>query len=370
MCEWRLHERAANGGTTAVPYLLTGLVIVRRVFIKQQDSTDCAAACLAMICLYHKKETSITKLRDLMGTDLAGTNLAGLAKCACEIGFESQAVRVTRRDFQSRFTLPCIANVITREGMSHFVVVYKIGKKHIVIGDPVRDFMRVPIERFFRDFTGVLLLLKPDNKFVIDKTGDAKLYARFVKLLAPHKRLFAYAILASLIMTILGIASSLFNKIIMDEVLPYKLENILLVVVIVFTAIAVVQSLIGFIRQWILLHLSQKIDIPLLLGYFEHIYKLPMRFFATRKTGDIITRFGDALTIKDVFTNIALTVVMDVSMALITGSILFAMNRSLFAVIAVVTIINIVLVLAFKQPYKKNQPRADATKLCAQFANN
>ena len=93
--------------------------------VKQHDIADCAAACLAMVCLYYKKETTITKLRDLMGTDLKGTNLIGLSKCATELGFDNAAVRVNSETFQSKYTLPCIANVITNEGLSHFVVVYK-----------------------------------------------------------------------------------------------------------------------------------------------------------------------------------------------------------------------------------------------------
>jgi len=139
----------------------------------------------------------------------------------------------------------------------------------------------------------------------------------------------------------------------MDEILPYKLENPLLLVVIIFAIIAVVHTAIGFVRQWMMIYLSQKIDIPLLLGYFEHIYKLPMKFFASRKTGDIITRFSDAFTIKDVFTNIALTLIMDVAMALVTGIILFNMNLSLFGIIICLTICSILLVFIFKQPYKK-----------------
>ena len=90
-----------------------------------------------------------------------------------------------------------------------------------------------------------------------------------------------------------------------------------------------------------------------MLGYFEHIYKLPMKFFASRKTGDITTRFSDAFTIKDIFTNIALSLIMDISMALITGVILFQTNPKLFAIIVMMTIISIVLVFIFKQPYKK-----------------
>ncbi len=90
-----------------------------------------------------------------------------------------------------------------------------------------------------------------------------------------------------------------------------------------------------------------------MLGYFKHIYNLPMKFFSTRKTGDITTRFSDAFTIKDVFTNIALTLILDIGMALITGVILFRMNGSLFAIIIFMTIVSILLVFIFKQPYKK-----------------
>lgn len=330
---------------------------MRYTFVKQHDATDCAAACLAMVCLHYKKETTITQLRDLMGTDLKGTNLLGLSKCADTLGFTSQAVRVDRENFLTDFTLPCIANVITKEGMTHFVVVFKKVRKkkvdYVIIGDPAKDLMKITLDEFYETFTGTLLILKPNASFVPGKVEKGKVFGRFVKLLTPHKKLFAYSIIASVILTVLGIVSSLFNKILMDEILPYKLKDPLLLVVIVFALLAVVQTLIGFVRQWMMIYLSQKIDIPLLLGYFKHIYKLPMKFFASRKTGDIITRFSDAFTIKDIFTSIALTLIIDVAMAIITGVILFNMNLSLFGIIICLTICSILLVFIFKQPYKK-----------------
>jgi ABC-type bacteriocin/lantibiotic exporter with double-glycine peptidase domain len=84
---------------------------MRYTFVKQHDITDCAAACLAMVCLHYKKETTITKLRDRMGTDIKGTNLIGLSKCADELGFVSQAVKVDREGLLSEYTRPCIANI-------------------------------------------------------------------------------------------------------------------------------------------------------------------------------------------------------------------------------------------------------------------
>ncbi len=326
---------------------------MRYTFVKQHDITDCAAACLAMICLHYKKETTITRLRDMMGTDLKGTNLIGLSRCAESLGFVCQAVRVDREGFLSRYSLPAIANVVTKEGLSHFVVVFKVSEKYVVVGDPAKDLMRMETEEFYKNFTGAMLILKPSNGFSGGKVKGQKMMERFIKLLLPQKKLFAYSILASILLTILGIVSSLFNKIIMDEILPYKLKNTLLLVLIIFAVIAITQSVIDFVRQWLMLYLSQKIDIPLMLGYFEHIYKLPMKFFSTRKTGDIITRFSDAFTIKDIFTNIALTLIMDVAMAFITGTILFKMSPALFVIILFMTVISILLVFLFKQPYKK-----------------
>lgn len=326
---------------------------MRYIFVKQQDATDCAAACLAMICLYYKKETSITRLRDMMGTDIKGTNLLGLSKCADSLGFTSQAVRVDREGFLSKYTLPAIANVITKEGLSHFVVIFKITDNYVIVGDSAKDLMKIEIDEFYRNFTGAMLILKPTTKFVTGKISGGKMIERFAKLLFPQKKLFIYSILTSIILTILGIVSALFNKILMDEILPYKLENTLLQVLIFFSVVGSTQVIISFIRQWMMLYLSQKIDIPLMLGYFEHIYKLPMKFFSTRKIGDIITRFSDAFTIKNIFTNIALTLIMDISMALVTGVILIKMNVPLFVIILFMTIINILLVLIFKHPYKK-----------------
>lgn len=326
---------------------------MRYTFIQQHDATDCAAACLAMVCLHYRKETTITKLRDMMGTDLRGTNLLGLSKCAESLGFASQAVRVDKEGFLSKFTLPAIANVITKEGLAHFVVVFKITEKYVVIGDPAKDLMRMKTDEFYKGFTGAMLILKPNEKFVTGHVKETKIFNQYIRLLLPQWKLFFYGILASLLMTLLGILSSIFNNIIYDEILPYKQENILKMVILIFIGVFLTQTAITFIREWMMLHLSLKIDIPLMLGYFEHIYNLPMKFFSTRKTGDITTRFSDAFTIKDVFTSIALTLVLDIGMALITGLILFNMNGTLFAIIIFMAIVSIFLVFIFKQPYKE-----------------
>ena len=357
---------------------------MRYTYVRQHDTTDCAAACLAMVCLHYKKEITITRLRDMMGTDLKGTNLTGLQKAAEELGFSTAAVRVDRENFLSEFSVPCIAQVITDEGLAHFVTVFKKttikddgerrrhvlkeeearkkcadeGKKfkcrdYVIIGDPAKELKKISLDEFYKNFTGVLLLLTPTSEFKAGKQEQGSMVKRFLDLLLPQKKLFFYAILSSVIMTVLGIASSMFNKILMDEILPYGLKSLLISMILVFSLVSVTSALISMVRQWVLIYLSIKIDIPLMLGYFGHVFRLPMKFFATRKTGEITTRYSDASTIKSVFTSIALSVAMDVVMACVTGVILFRMNATLFSISIFTTLLSILLVFIFKQPFKR-----------------
>lgn len=193
----------------------------------------------------------------------------------------------------------------------------------------------------------------PNNEFNIGKAKSQGMLSKFIQLLLPQKSLFAYSIIASVILTILGIASAFFNKILMDEILPYNLKNQLNIFVIGFLFLAITQTGLGAIRQHMLLYLSQKIDIPLLLGYFKHVYKLPMKFFASRKVGDILTRFSDAFTIKNILTSVSLSLIMDIVLATVSASILYVMNQKLFIVILVLTIVSAALIYIFKAPYKK-----------------
>ena len=366
---------------------------MRYTYVRQHDSTDCAAASLAMVCLHYKKEITITRLRDMMGTDMKGTNLVGLQKAANELGFSTAAVRVDRENFLSDFTLPAIAQVITDQGLTHFVVIFKkttikdddARRKHVVqeeerkadaskkykckdyvvIGDPANELKKISLDEFYKNFTGVLLLLNPTAEFKggtgkhkVEGKEEAKaarnnMLKRYMDLLLPQKKLFAYAILSSVILTVIGIVSTVFNKAIMDEVLPYGLKSLLISLIVVFSVVNLTSTLLSTVRQWILIFLSIKIDIPLMLGYFEHVYKLPMKFFASRKTGEITTRYSDASTIKSVLTSIAMSVVMDIVMAVGTGFVLFRMNSSLFSITLFTTVLSLLLVIIFKQPYKR-----------------
>lgn len=138
----------------------------------------------------------------------------------------------------------------------------------------------------------------------------------------------------------------------MDTIIPFKLEKELLSYTLFFGLIIITQIAIGFLRSHLILHLSQRIDFPLILDFFTHVFYLPMKFFSSRKTGDILTRFSDSVTIKNVLTSLYLTVLIDVFMAIGSGVTLYLMNRTLFLIIVVLTVVSAILVFAFNKVYK------------------
>ena len=176
---------------------------------------------------------------------------------------------------------------------------------------------------------------------------------KFFKLLIPQKRLIITIFLASLLVTILGIIGSFYFRFIMDDVVPNGLSKSLHIVSIGIILLYLFKILLDFFRNHLMLYLSQKIDIPLILGYYHHVLDLPMNFFGTRKVGEIISRFMDASKIREVISGATLTIMIDTLMAIIGGVVLFSQNSLLFGISVVLLILYAVIVFCYNRPIKK-----------------
>lgn len=329
--------------------------------IRQHDQADCAAAVLASVSKYYKLELSIMKIREIIGTDAHGTTVHGLVEGARTLGYEVNPIRITFEALKEEFTLPAIAHVVTEEGMAHFVVVYKKKQGELYISDPAKGLITQTYAEFEKIFSGVLILLVPTSAFEQMKIKKQTMFDLFKVLMLPQKKLLLLVIIMSFVLSIIGILSSLFSKILFDEIIPYQLRNTLFIYILIFGTISFVQMFLEAFRQHVLLFLSRKVDIPILMGYYKHILNLPMKFFATRKVGDILARFQDAMTIKDIFTTVSISLAMDILLSLITGIVLFNINMQLFGILILMVVINIGLIYVFKKPYKKiNQEQMEA----------
>lgn len=329
---------------------------MRYYCVRQHDITDCGAACLATIAKQYGFTTSITKIREIAGTDNQGTNVYGMVKAASELGFTAKGVKGDQKAFFSDFPLPAIAHIVVDGTLLHYVVIHKITEKKIIIADPQVGLINKTPEDFFKEWTGVLILVVPASNF--QHGDDTKgLFERFFNLIIPQKKLIFDIFLASIIITVLGILGAFYFQVIIDDILPADLSKTLHIISIGVILLKLFSVLLTVMRRQLLIYLSQKLDIALLLGYYDHVLKLPMNFFGTRKVGEIVSRFQDASSIREAISNATLTVMVDTLMAIVGGVILFLKNRLLFLVAFIMVLLYGVLVVIFNKAYKKANER-------------
>jgi ATP-binding cassette subfamily B protein len=324
--------------------------------IKQYDMTDCGAACLATISKQYGLKIPITKIREVAGTDRQGTNALGLIKAAEQLGFNAKGVKGNQEAFFSEFPLPAIAHVVVDGTLLHYVVIHKITKKQVIIADPAKGIVKYTPEDFFKLWTGVLILLTPSQAFKKGKETKG-LFERFFHLLVPQKGLLIQVFLASLVYTVLGIIGAFYMKFLLDEILPYGLMNTLHILSIGMIGLYILQVILSGFRAHLLLYLSQKLDIALLLGYYEHVLKLPMNFFGTRKVGEIISRFQDAGHVRDAISGATLTMMIDTLMVVVGGIILYMQDSLLFGVAFMIILFYGVIVFGFNRALKKGNQK-------------
>ncbi len=320
--------------------------------VKQHDITDCGAACLATISKQYGLNLSISKIREVAGTDKQGTNAYGMIKAAEQLGFSAKGVKGNQEAFFTEFPLPAIAHVVVDGSLLHYIVIHKITKKQIVIADPAKGIVKYTPEEFFKIWTGVLILLVPTSKF--QKGNENKgVLSRFFSLMIPQKRLLINIFLSSLMITIFGILASFYFRFIMDDIVPNSTRKTLITLSIGVIVLYIFKAILEAFRYHLMLYLGQKLDIPLILGYYEHVLGLPMNFFGTRKVGEIVSRFTDASKIRDAISSATLTIMIDSLMAVVGGAVLFTQNHTLFFIAVIVVVLYGAIVLAFNKPVKK-----------------
>ena len=330
--------------------------------VKQYDMTDCGAACLATICRQNGYKIGITKIREAAGTDTQGTNAYGMVQAAEQLGFTAKCVQGEREDLFTEFPLPCIAHMIVDGELVHYVVVQKITRKMIVISDPAKGVVKLKPEEFFGEaddgkapeyrWTGVLILLTKNASF--KKGVETKgLFGRFFSLLLPQKNLILHIFFASLILTLFGMLGAFYYKALIDSVLPNNLTKTLTTLSVGMIILCFFRIALSIIRSQMMLYLSQKLDISLLLGYYRHVMDLPMNFFGTRKVGEIISRFGDAGSVRDAISGATLTIMIDTAMAVFGAIILCSQNGKLFLIAVFMLVLYGIIVMAFRNSYRK-----------------
>ncbi|MBO4319666.1 MAG: peptidase domain-containing ABC transporter [Treponema sp.] len=321
------------------------------VLVKQQDESDCGAACIATIAKHYGKRIAITKIRNVAGTDRMGTTARGIEKAAGKFGFTCKIMSSHDKKISGNLPFPLIAHII-KNGLEHYIVIYKIKKDRILIADPGDSIQWITDEEFVKMWSGIFFLISPDQTF--ERTSDDKSFIqRFFHLLSQNKKTAIGIFVASFLMTILGILGAFYFRFLIDEVIYSYLPSALVAISLAYLAVIIFQSLLGYARNHLINFLGNKMEASLSLEYFRHIMHLPLDFFTKRKSGEILSRFTDISTIKNALSSMCVGVILDCVMLIFTGIVLLTFSSSLVGIAIIPVLLSAFLVLLFSKKFRK-----------------
>ena len=326
-------------------------------YYQQFDESDCGAACLAMIASGFGNYLSVAEIRKNAGTDTDGTNLQGLSDAAEKYKLKAKAVINSTKTIVKEIPVPFIAHlkIIFEDGnwTYHYVVVTKIGQKKIRIWDPnpLDGKKWVTIEKFKKDWTGYAIFFEPGVDF--KKTGKKdNLLLKFLPAFFPHIKTLVFSFIASILLLVFGIITSFYFKYLFDEIIysgaSFSLNSLSFGILLV----VIVQTLMETVRNILLSHFSFKTDLQLNFSYLEHIFNLPVSFFESRKSGEILSRLGDLDKIKQTLSSAALSGIMDVVMLVVSAPILFSISGRLFGISFITVILAASVSFIFARIYR------------------
>ncbi|MCF8224868.1 MAG: peptidase domain-containing ABC transporter [Bacteroidales bacterium] len=307
-------------------------------FYQQLDAMDCGPTCLRMISRYYGRHFSLQTLRDKSYLARDGVSMLGIADAAESIGFKTIGAVITWEKLRKEAPLP----VIVHWKQNHFVVVFRIRRDRVYVADPQIGITTYSKQEFLKSWIstggedekkGAVLLLQPTSDF-FSQEGDQKQYRGLGKMrqyLVPHKKM-GYQLIIGLV---LGAAVQLILPFLFQGIVDFGINNSdpgFIYMILVFQFVLIMSALgIDFIRRWILLHVSTRINIAMVSDFLAKLMRLPLGFFDTKHTGDILQRIGDHKRIESFVTGSSLNilfslfnlVVFSVIMAIFSLKILF-----------------------------------------------
>ncbi|MFW5763245.1 MAG: ABC transporter transmembrane domain-containing protein [Coleofasciculus sp.] len=319
-------------------------------FIQQQSSSDCGAACLAMVGRYWGKRFSLPFLRNLAGVGRTGASLSALAKAADNLGFQARPVRASLSSLVE-IKQPWIAHW----GGNHYVLVYWCKGDRMLVADPAVGRRKISRQAFLEGWTGYALLIEPTER--LKEVESQKIsFGKFISALSPYRMLIGQIILASLLIQLFGLITPLFTQIILDRVVIHKSFITLHVFAIGLLLFGIWRIGIRATRQYLLDYFGNRIDLTLIGGFISHTLTLPLSFFESRHVGDIITRVQENRKLQRFLTRKAITAWLDALMAVVYIGLMAYYNWKLTLVVLAI-IPPIAILTLFASPFLRRVSR-------------
>ncbi|MEH2057472.1 MAG: peptidase domain-containing ABC transporter [Nostoc sp.] len=292
-------------------------VTKRYPFYAQQSAADCGSACLVMIGNYWGKHFSINRLRDMTNVTRNGASLKAMATTAESLGFATRPVKATL-DKLAEQPLPAIVHW---EG-KHFIVVYEITKKRVIVCDPAIGQRSLTKAEFQAGWSGYALLLQPTARLKNNK-DESRSFWKFFELIKPHYRTLVEIFIASVVIQLFGLVTPVFTQLLLDRVLVQRSVTTLNAIGLGMIVFGLFGVAVNGVRQYLLFHTANRISIALLVGFIKHTFRLPLSYFESRYVGDIVSRIQENQKIQHFLTGQTLSIVLDMLTLVVYLALMF-----------------------------------------------
>ncbi|MEY8722424.1 peptidase domain-containing ABC transporter [Bacteroides stercorirosoris] len=342
-------------------------------YYPQHDAMDCGPTCLRMVAAFYGKRYSLEGLREKSFITREGVSMLGISEAAEKIGFRSICVQVSYEKLQEA-PLPCIIHW----NQQHFVVVYKLNDKHVWVADPGAGKLKYTKEEFCNcwlssrkneEDTGVALLLEPTPEFyTIEDEGDEvnrRGFSFLYSYLRPYRGLVGQLLLGLLLGSMIQLMLPFLTQSVVDFGINNQNLGFIYLVLIAQLMLSFSSSAVDFIRGWILLHLGTRINIALISDFLIKLMKMPISYFDSKMTGDILQRINDHKRIQDFLTGSSLSVIFSVFNIIIFGIVLLVYSGMIFLIFMGGS----ALYVAYVWLFMKKRAELDHKRFAQQSAN-
>lgn len=317
---------------------------------------DCGPTCLRMVTRYYGRTISLETLREKSQIGREGVNLLGVGEAAETIGFRTQSVKLKFDTLVKEAKLP----VILHWNQNHFVVLYKTHKKKLYIADPAKGLITFSREEFRQHWLsdkpdgseeGIALLLEPSPEFY--KSEDEKeeekgiVFKGIIRYVLPYKKLVIQLFIGLAVASLLQLFLPFLTQSIVDTGVSTANIHFVYIVLLAQLALFTGRLAIEFVRGWILLHISTRINISILTDFLIKLMKLPVSFFDSKHTGDILQRMNDHQRIESFLTGSSLNVLFSLINLLVFSVVLAIFNIGIFAVFVIASVLYAFWVIFF-----------------------
>jgi ATP-binding cassette subfamily B protein len=317
----------------------------------QPDQMDCGPTCLRMVAKYYGRNFKVQTLRQLCEINREGVSLLGISDASEKIGFRSLGAKLSIADLKEA-ELPCILHW----RQNHFVVLYKISKGNYHIADPAKGLVKLTEAEFSRNWVsdkdkgeGIAMLLSPTPHFYEqeDEKGTEISWSFLLRYLVTYRQLVIQLLFGLGIGTLLQLVAPFLTQSVVDIGINTRNLNFVYIVIIAQAALIIGRVSVEFIRSWILLHISTRVNISILTDFLIKLMKLPMSFFDTKMTGDIMQRMSDQRRIESFLTGSTLSTLFSMFNLVVFSVVLAYYNIAIFFVYVVSSVLYIGWIVAF-----------------------